>query len=66
MSAPANKETILATVEDLATNFVYYGRKEDEDLPIGAIELAVQAGVVTLDEIIAKFRGALAHLEGGS
>ena len=53
------KESILATVDDLVINFMYYDRKEDEDLPVGAIEGAIVTGGVTVDEIVAKFREAM-------
>ena len=55
----ATKDQILGTVEDLAAKFLYYDRKEDEDLPAGAIEEAIAAGEVTVDEITDKFRSVL-------
>lgn len=51
----ADKKKILGTVEDLVTDFLYYDRKEDEDLPLGAIEDAVKYGEVSIEEIIAAF-----------
>ncbi len=53
------KETILLTVEDLVGAFLYYDRKEDEDLPRGAIEEAITNGEVTVDEIVNKFASTL-------
>ena len=50
------KENILCTVKDLASNFMYYDRKEDEDLPRGAIEEAIKNNEITTDEIINAFR----------
>ena len=50
------KELILCNVTDLVSNFMYYDRKEDDDLPRGAIEKAIEVGVITLDEIVEKFR----------
>jgi hypothetical protein len=55
----ATKELILGTVDDMVADFLYYDRKEDEDLPRGAIEAAVESGEVTADEIAAKFRSGL-------
>lgn len=55
----ARKENILAAVSDLAINFLYYDRKEDEELPRGQIEEAIEAGEITVDEIVAKFREGL-------
>jgi len=49
------KQTILNTIEDLVSNFVYYDRKEDEDLSQEDLEQAVKTGVITVDEIIEKF-----------
>lgn len=53
---------IIATTSDLVGEFVYYGRREDEDLPRGAIEEAIAAGETSVDEICAVFR---AYLEKG-
>jgi hypothetical protein len=36
-----------------------YDRKEDDDLPIGSIEKAIAAGVITTTEIVEKFRSEL-------
>lgn len=49
------KELILMTVEDLIGELLYYGRKEDEDLPRGAIEEALKNGEITVDEIAEQF-----------
>lgn len=50
---------IEKTVEDLVSNFLFYDRKEDENLPRGAIEQAVKDGVVTWDEIVKWFEQSL-------
>jgi len=50
------RQKILDVVSDLAGTFLYYGRKEDEDLPRGAVEEAIAAGEITVDEIMAHFR----------
>ena len=50
---------IFGTVDDLVADFLYYDRKEDEDLPREAIDDAVREGVVTVDEVVAKFRQCL-------
>jgi hypothetical protein len=57
-------ELILATVEDAATSLMFYDRKEDEDLPVGAIEEAVAAGEITVAEMVDCFRSCLEQ-EGG-
>ena len=53
------KETILNTVDDLVGDFLYYDRKEDEDLPRDAIQKALKDGEITLDEICDKFKETL-------
>ncbi len=52
-------DLILLTLQDLVSNFLYYDRKEDEELPRGEIEDAIEAGEISLDEIVAKFREEL-------
>lgn len=34
-------------------------RKEDEDLPVGAIQEAVDAGIITKEDIVDRFREQL-------
>jgi len=46
------KQIIIDTVTDMVTDLLYYHRKEDEDLPVGAIEQAVEDGTITIDEIL--------------
>jgi hypothetical protein len=50
---------ILAVISDLVADFLYYDRKEDEDLPRGAIDDAVASGAITIDEMVAEFRREL-------
>jgi hypothetical protein len=49
------REHIEATIDDLVSSFLYYDRKEDEDLPRFAIEAALEGGEISVDEIIARF-----------
>lgn len=58
-SGRTRRDHIAATVSDLVADFLYYGRKEDEDLPRGEIEAAIAAGEVTEDEIVDLFRRKL-------
>jgi hypothetical protein len=53
------RERILATVEDMVSNFLYYDRKEDEYLRMGEIEAAIKAGEITAEEIAERFRKGL-------
>jgi hypothetical protein len=50
------RANIINTATDLIGEFLYYGRKEDEELDVGDIEKAIIRGVVTVDEIIGIFR----------
>lgn len=51
-----DKIYIFNTVSDLVSNFLYYDRKGDEDLPQGAIERLIKDGVISINEIVDKFR----------
>ncbi|MEE9374509.1 MAG: hypothetical protein V3V00_15750 [Saprospiraceae bacterium] len=53
------KEKILKTVSDLVADFLYYDRKEDEELPKGSIEKAIHDGEITIDEIVERFKSEL-------
>lgn len=53
------KEIILKEVETLVANFVYYDRKEDEDLSMYDLDKAIRSGEITIDEIVNKFRETL-------
>lgn len=52
-------DLIANTISDLVVNFLYYDRKEDEDLPVGAIEDAVESGEVSVDGMVETFRAEL-------
>ena len=49
------KALILNKVEDLVGELFYYGRKGDSQLPPGDIEEAVQAGEITVIDIVSEF-----------
>ena len=53
------KRRILGLVIDVVADLMYYDRKEDDDLPRGAIETAIKDGVITVDDMVAKFRAEL-------
>lgn len=53
------RSTILNTIDDLVSNFYYYDRKEDEDLPVGEIQRAVQRGDISFNEIVDRFKTQL-------
>lgn len=55
----------MAATTDLAGALLYYDRKEDEELPRGEIEAAIEAGEITADEIVTRFSDELrAQLPG--
>lgn len=53
------RERILNEVEYLVSQFLYYGRKEDDDLPVGSIEAAVHNGEISETEIVTRFTDSL-------
>ncbi len=55
-------QIILNTLTDVVSNFLYYDRKEDEELGRGEVEEAVDGNEITIDEMVAHFRKHL--LEG--
>jgi len=54
------KTKILNTISDLCSNFLYYDRKEDEELSMEQLNKAVKSGEITIDEMVNAFRE---HLE---
>lgn len=54
------KQKILDTISDLCSNFLYYDRKEDEELSAAQLNEAVKSGEITIDEMVNAFRQ---HLE---
>jgi hypothetical protein len=53
------KEIILDTVNDLVSAFLYYDRKEDEELALGDIEKAIENKDITINEIVECFKDSL-------
>lgn len=55
-----NKRQILKdTVRDLVADFLYYDRKEDEELPSGLIEEMLSEHEVSVDEVVRWFEEEL-------
>lgn len=50
------KQKILNTINDLCSDFLYYDRKEDEDLSMEQLNQAVNSGEITIDEMVTEFR----------
>ena len=57
----SNKRDLIleAIIPDMVSNFLYYDRKECEDLPVGKIEKQVAKGKISVDEMVDKFREEL-------
>ena len=53
------REHILGTVVDMVSDFLYYDRRHDEDLPVWEIEQAIKAEEVSIDEIVNRFKEEL-------
>lgn len=53
------RKLIIGNVKDLISAFLYYDRKEDEDLQLGDIEKAIKDGLIKPIEIIDIFRDEL-------
>jgi hypothetical protein len=56
MAVDSIKKSILSSIDDLVANFMYYDRKEDEDLPLNAIENAVKTGKITIEDMTERFK----------
>lgn len=54
------KKIIFDHISDLVSSFVYYDRKESENLSIKQLNKAIASGEVTIDEMVQEFRF---HLE---
>jgi hypothetical protein len=53
------KQEIINAVDGLVSSFLYYDRKEDEELQVGQIEDSITAGKVTTEEIVDRFKEEL-------
>ena len=49
------KKLAVDIIEDVVANYLFYDRKEDEDLPQGEIEKLIESGELTIDELVEKF-----------
>lgn len=55
----ARRDKITDVVDGMMLDLLYYDRKEDEELPVGAIEEAIVNAVITIDDIVNQVRVAL-------
>jgi hypothetical protein len=58
------KQIIINTVKDLCSNFLYYDRKEDEELSAEDLQNAINSGEITIEEIVAEFETNLRNTLG--
>ena len=52
----SKRQEILNTIEATCSKFLYYDRKNDEDLRPNDIQLSIAANEITVDEIVEEFR----------
>ena len=57
----AMRKRIFELIKDSVKDLLYYDRKDDENLSRDDMDLALETGVVTVDEMTAVFRNALEH-----
>jgi hypothetical protein len=55
----SRRQIILNVIADQIADLLYYDRKADEALPVGAIEAAIKAGEITKHDMAAAFMAAL-------
>lgn len=53
------RDFIRGTLRDAVGDFLYYDRKEDKELPVGAIDEAIENGTVTVGDMVIWFEEAL-------
>lgn len=54
------RQHIMDAVRDLGGRFLFYDRKESDLLPVFAIEDAIIASEISIDDIVGEFRRQLA------
>lgn len=59
------KEIILNTLDALCFDFLYYDRKEDEELSADDLRNAIKNGDITIDEMVECFRENIESIERG-
>ena len=50
------KKLIINTIRDLCSDFLFYDRKEDDELTMDVLNKAVSEGVITIDDMVLEFR----------
>jgi hypothetical protein len=49
------RELVIGTVSDMVIDFLYYDRKDDDELSYDDVAHAFESGVVTVEEVVAEF-----------
>ena len=55
------RDLIAGVVQATVSNFLYYDRKEDEDLGTDDLEEAIHEGVLSVEDIVEFFKAELEH-----
>lgn len=55
----SRRQNIELEIGDLVSRFMYYDRKEDEELPRGSIEEAISNGEISVEEIVKIFESEM-------
>jgi hypothetical protein len=53
------RDYVEDVVKDLVAGFLYYDRKEDNELPRGEIANMIKEKLITIDQIVSVFREEL-------
>lgn len=53
------KYILVNVIKDSVVDLLYYDRKEDEDLPVGAIEEMIEGGILSIDEMVEIYKNEL-------
>lgn len=54
-----DRDTVLATIDELVVKFLRDDRKDDEELPRGTIEKLIRAEEITIEDMVERFREGL-------
>ena len=55
------RDLIAGRVEATVSNFLYYDRKDDEELGTDDLEEAIHEGVLSVEDIVEFFKAELEH-----
>ena len=61
MTTDEKVDLVDRKLADALTDFLYYDRKEDEELSREDLEVMVETGIITIDWIVDRFEHHLRH-----